>query len=118
MNATLKRFPIPPVIKVVTVRCAPTTAFRLFTADIGRWYPIKDFSINGAVDCRFDPGIGGRLYEIGGGSQEFRVRRLRKSRVSVTRRCSKAVFQNADPLTLHVRSHRSLAACFAACRST
>ena len=65
MSATLSHFPIPPVVKVVTVRCAPATAFRLFTADIGHWYPLDRFSINGAADCRCEPGIGGRLFEIG-----------------------------------------------------
>jgi uncharacterized protein YndB with AHSA1/START domain len=70
MSATVRPLPIPPIVKTVTVRCAPATAFRVFTADIGRWYPIAMFSINPAVDCRLEPRVGGRLYEIGAGGQE------------------------------------------------
>lgn len=65
MSATVSAFPIPPIVKTVTVRCAPATAFRVFTADIGRWYPLAMFSINAAVDCRLEPYVGGRLYEVG-----------------------------------------------------
>lgn len=70
MSATVRPLPIPPIVKTVTVRCAPETAFRVFTADIGRWYPLATFSINPAVDCRLEPHVGGRLYEIGADGQE------------------------------------------------
>ena len=70
MSAMISTFPIPPIIKTVTIRCAPATAFRVFTADIGRWYPLAMFSINPAIDCRFEPYVGGRLYEIGADGQE------------------------------------------------
>ena len=70
MSATVSPFPIPPVVKTVTVRCAPATAFRLFTADIGRWGPLAQFSLGGAADCRFEPEVGGRLYQIGADGQE------------------------------------------------
>lgn len=70
MSASVSAFPIPPIVKTVTVRCAPETAFRVFTADIGRWYPLEMFSIKPAVDCRFEPYLGGRLYEIGADGEE------------------------------------------------
>ena len=65
MSATVAPFTIPPVIKTITVRCAPTTAFRVFTADIGQWWPLAQYSIGGAADCRFEPEVGGRLYQVG-----------------------------------------------------
>jgi len=65
MTASLHPFAIPPIVKIVTVRCTPDTAFRRFTADIGRWYPLEVYAVNPAVDCRFEPYVGGRLYEIG-----------------------------------------------------
>jgi uncharacterized protein YndB with AHSA1/START domain len=70
MSATVRDFPIPPIVKVVTVRCSLATAFRVFTADIGRWYPLAMYSILPAVDCRLEPYVGGRLYEIGDDGQE------------------------------------------------
>jgi uncharacterized protein YndB with AHSA1/START domain len=70
MSATVKGLPIPPIVKTVTVRCAPETAFRVFTADIGRWYPLAIYSVKPAVDCRLEPFVGGRLYEIGADGQE------------------------------------------------
>jgi uncharacterized protein YndB with AHSA1/START domain len=65
MSASVSALPIPPVVKTVTVRCAPATAFRVFTADIGRWWPLSKFSMDTAADCRFEPTVGGRLYEVG-----------------------------------------------------
>ena len=70
MSATVGALPISPIVKTVTVRCAPATAFRVFTADIGRWYPLARFSIHPAVDCRLEPHVGGRLYEIGADGRE------------------------------------------------
>lgn len=70
MTAVVETLPIPPVIKTITVQCTPATAFRVFTADIGRWYPLDLFSIRPATDCRFEPYAGGRLYEIGADGQE------------------------------------------------
>ena len=70
MSATVSAFPIPPVVKTVTVRCAPATAFRAFTSEIGRWYPIDVYSVKPAVDCRLETHPGGRLYEIAADGQE------------------------------------------------
>jgi uncharacterized protein YndB with AHSA1/START domain len=64
MTATVAAFPIPPVVKTVIVRCAPATAFRVFTAEIGQWWPLAKFSLNDATDCRFEPFVGGRLYQV------------------------------------------------------
>jgi uncharacterized protein YndB with AHSA1/START domain len=70
MSATVRALPIPPIVKTVTVRCAPATAFRVFTTDISRWYPLEMFSVRPAIDCRLEPGVGGRLYEIDADGQE------------------------------------------------
>lgn len=70
MSVTVGALPISPIVKTVTVRCAPATAFRVFTADIGRWYPLARFSIHPAVDCRLEPHVGSRLYEIGADGRE------------------------------------------------
>ena len=64
MSETVTAFPIPPVVKTVVVRCAPATAFRVFTAEIGQWWPLGDFSLGGAVDCHFESRVGGRLYQV------------------------------------------------------
>jgi len=63
-------FPIPPVVKTVTVRCAPDVAFRVFTADIGRWYPLAIYSVRPAVDCALEPFVGGRLFEVDADGRE------------------------------------------------
>lgn len=64
MTDTVTAFTIPPVVKTVTVRCAPATAFRVFTSEIGRWWPLADFSMGAATDCHFEPFAGGRLYQV------------------------------------------------------
>jgi uncharacterized protein YndB with AHSA1/START domain len=61
---------IPPVVKTVTVECSPQTAFDVFTVHIGRWYPLERFSIHPSIDCRIEPYVGGRVYEIGIEGQE------------------------------------------------
>jgi uncharacterized protein YndB with AHSA1/START domain len=65
MTAAVHAFSIPPIIKAVTVECSPHTAFELFTANIGQWYPLDRFSINPSVDCRIEPHVGGRIHEVG-----------------------------------------------------
>jgi uncharacterized protein YndB with AHSA1/START domain len=64
MSAAVSPFPIPPVVKTVTVRCAPETAFRVFTAEIGRWWPLTSHSLAKAANCLLEGRLGGRLYEI------------------------------------------------------
>ena len=71
MSATVSSFAVPPVIKTITVRCAPATAFRVFTAHIGRWWPLATYRVGSAVDCRFEPVVGGRLYQVAGDGTEL-----------------------------------------------
>ncbi len=63
---------IEPIRRTVTVRCDPATAFCVFTAELGTWWPLESFSR--AAD-REDPSIktervvveehvGGRIYEV------------------------------------------------------
>ena len=70
MSSAVHSFPIPPVIKTVFVACNPEIAFRAFTTNMGRWYPLDRYSINPAVDCRLEPHIGGRLYEVAADGEE------------------------------------------------
>jgi uncharacterized protein YndB with AHSA1/START domain len=70
MNDNVISLPIPPIVKIATVRCDPAKAFLVFTVDIGRWYPLAVASLNHAIDCRLEPRVGGRLYEIGVDGQE------------------------------------------------
>jgi uncharacterized protein YndB with AHSA1/START domain len=64
---------IEPIRRSVTVRCNPTTAFRVFTAEMDTWWPLKIHSR--ALDDREGGSIkaerivveertGGRIYEV------------------------------------------------------
>ena len=60
---------LPPVERSLTVDVAPEWAFEFFTAKVGDWWPLEDFSIF-ASDGRgrpdevvFEPEVGGRVYE-------------------------------------------------------
>jgi len=55
-----------PVRKTVTVRASPETAFRVFTADMGRWWP-RTHKIGQVemVTTVVEPQAGGRWYEVG-----------------------------------------------------
>jgi hypothetical protein len=57
---------IEPVRRTVRLDCTPDRAFELFTSAIGRWWPLATHSLGGerAVDVRFEPFEGGRLFEI------------------------------------------------------
>jgi uncharacterized protein YndB with AHSA1/START domain len=64
MSERVAAFAVPPVVKSVTVRCPPDKAFRLFTEDLARWWPLARF--HAAPDpetCRFERFAGGRIYE-------------------------------------------------------
>ena len=56
---------IEPVRRDVTVRCTPEQAFRVFTADMGTWWPTETHSVfrEEAETCVLEPGVGGRIYE-------------------------------------------------------
>lgn len=54
---------IPPVLRTVTVNTTPSEAFRVFTEEIGVWWPLSTHSVFGdtANGVRFDDG---RLVEL------------------------------------------------------
>ncbi|HUL08259.1 MAG TPA: SRPBCC domain-containing protein [Candidatus Acidoferrum sp.] len=59
-------FDVPPVVKTVTVRCPPATAFRRFTDDLAAWWPLATHHIGGDPQtCALEGRIGGRLFERG-----------------------------------------------------
>lgn len=57
---------IPPVRHSVTVKASPERAFRVFTRDIGRWWP-RDHHIGASPMERavIEPRKDGRFYEVG-----------------------------------------------------
>lgn len=64
MNDSVVAFAVPPVVKSITVRCPPETAFRVFTQEIGSWWPLDTHSIGpSAQSCAFEGREGGRLFE-------------------------------------------------------
>jgi len=64
MTDNLAAFAVPPVVKTVTVRCAPERAFLAFTAEIDRWWPFASHSIGrAAVTCVIEGRVGGRVYQ-------------------------------------------------------
>ncbi len=55
------------VVASIEVAVDPTTAFEVFTQDIGVWYKRGPHSFKDparAVGVRFEPGVGGRLLEV------------------------------------------------------
>src|SRR5215212_3360179 len=53
-----------PIQKTVRVPLPVEKAFRLFTAEVGSWWPVVTHSIGGeGVEAVFDGREGGRLYE-------------------------------------------------------
>ncbi len=66
MNETSKvlAFAVPPVVKTVTVRCPPATAFRRFTEEIGAWWPLTTHHIaDDPQSCAMEGRVGGRVFE-------------------------------------------------------
>ncbi|MCA1831256.1 MAG: SRPBCC family protein [Actinomycetota bacterium] len=56
---------IEPIRKVVTVNCSVERAFRVFTAELGTWWPLNSHSIGdeNAVTAVIEPKAGGRVFE-------------------------------------------------------
>lgn len=56
-----------PVVKTLNVRRSPDEAFRLFTAEIARWWPLATHHRGRLppMGCTLEPGIGGRIFETG-----------------------------------------------------
>jgi uncharacterized protein YndB with AHSA1/START domain len=68
---TTKSVSIEPVVKTVTVACAPEEAFRYFTADFSMWWPAATHSVvayasefkDKPAAVIFEPHVGGRIFE-------------------------------------------------------
>ena len=56
---------LAPLVKTVVVPTAPERAFRLFTEELGRWWPLATHSVRGeeATDVRFEGAVGGQIIE-------------------------------------------------------
>lgn len=69
---------VPPVKKTIVVACTPEAAFRYFTADMGKWWPLHVHSCiaqnsKGAerpVTCVLEERKGGRVFERGASGEE------------------------------------------------
>ena len=57
---------ILPVTKSLVVKQPIAAAFRLFTSEIGRWWPLNTHSVFGeaAKTCVVDEQVSGRIYEV------------------------------------------------------
>jgi uncharacterized protein YndB with AHSA1/START domain len=61
---------LEPIVREIEVPRAPDDAFRIFTAEMGTWWPLDRFSMS--VDAHgsappklvFEPNVGGRIYEV------------------------------------------------------
>jgi uncharacterized protein YndB with AHSA1/START domain len=61
---TVAPFPVPPIVKAVTVRAPPGRAFALFADDLARWWPLaRTHTGPDPVDCAIEPRVGGRVFE-------------------------------------------------------
>jgi uncharacterized protein YndB with AHSA1/START domain len=57
---------ILPVTKSFVVKLPLAAAFRLFTSEIGSWWPLRTHSVFGgaAMTCTVDERVGSRIYEV------------------------------------------------------
>ena len=55
-----------PVRKTITVKCAPTRAFAVFTEGMSTWWPLATHSLSTtrAAGCGIEPRAGGNVYEV------------------------------------------------------
>ena len=61
---TIAPFPVPPIVKSVTVCAAPARAFALFSERFARWWPLARVHTGpDPVDCAIEPRVGGRVFE-------------------------------------------------------
>ena len=68
---TIAEFPVPPVVKTVSVRAAPVRAFDFFARDLARWSPLAQFHTGPVpVDCAIEPHVGGRVFERAANGRE------------------------------------------------
>ena len=56
-----------PVRKELQLPCRPADAFRMFTQEVGQWWPVQTHSVfaERSLGCAIDPRVGGQFYEIG-----------------------------------------------------
>jgi uncharacterized protein YndB with AHSA1/START domain len=56
---------LAPLVKTVVVPTTPDRAFTLFTAELGRWWPLATHSVRGeqATDVRLEGAVGGQIVE-------------------------------------------------------
>jgi uncharacterized protein YndB with AHSA1/START domain len=61
---------LAPLVKTVVVPTTPERAFRLFTEELGQWWPLATHSVRGneATDVRLEGAVGGQIieYDTGG----------------------------------------------------
>jgi uncharacterized protein YndB with AHSA1/START domain len=64
---------LEPLLKSVHVERSPAEAFEVFTAGIGRWWPLSAYSIRQehAVTCVIEPRAGGAVYEQDDAGERF-----------------------------------------------
>ena len=61
---------LEPIVREIEVARAPADAFRIFTEGFGTWWPADRFSMAADDDGQapdrvvFEPGHGGRIYEV------------------------------------------------------
>jgi uncharacterized protein YndB with AHSA1/START domain len=61
---TIAPFPVPQVVKSVTVCAAPARAFALFAERFARWWPLARVHTGpDPVDCAIEPHVGWRVFE-------------------------------------------------------
>jgi uncharacterized protein YndB with AHSA1/START domain len=60
---------LEPLVKTVVVPTTPERAFRLFTEDLGKWWPLATHSVRGeeATDVRLEGAVGGQIVEYDAG---------------------------------------------------
>lgn len=65
MNDATKTPRIPRVRKTLMVKLAPEKAFRLFTVEVGKWWPLMTHSVGKAAaeTAVLEGRVGGRFYE-------------------------------------------------------
>lgn len=57
---------LDPIRQSVSVRQPPAVAFKVFTEQIGRWWPVTQFSVSveRTRSCVIEPRLGGAVFEI------------------------------------------------------
>jgi hypothetical protein len=63
---------VAPIVRTMAIKCSRAHAYATFTARIGEWW-LPAFSASGPdlADVVIEPHVGGRVYEISKGGDEF-----------------------------------------------